>query len=1151
MKRTMSLVMAFLLVVGTISHANAGATLSLAKPSGGSWEGRIGSSQNVVQLSMSNTTKIRGGQLDVTFSPPGILTLDDVIATGALVSWESTGEDVAPFNANYSSNSARLLFFDYQANSLEASANEAAILSLSFSVSATATENTIVTMSIGGEIVVNDGITTETVAKTNGAFKVTSGCTPGEFTVNAIGGWNMIGLPLDASPALDSYSFLTECTSCTQIAKYDGTSFLGAIDLGGDFVVGEQFLLVPGEGYFVFFEADENVKFEGADFKCTSPDVSYQAGWNMISVPRSELITGLDSYAILAAIPEAEQIAKYDGTSFLGAIDLGGDFIVGEQFPLKPGEGYFLFCSGPGKWTPPVTRSIAQKSEALIATASPMQKDIASVKANLKSELSSIGLESAERTADVVAALQTMPNISDIVVSSPRHNKATVSWLTLGVTSDTRVDYGTSSGALDKNVSNTATAELHRIDVTGLAAFSDYFYKVTSKNGSDVATSSVASFKSAIDLGTVTPWFTAASIKDKTGAAAGSVIVYMKGIKGGVESWTESGLTNATNGSVTLDLKALRNPADGGAFGFATGDQIEIWVDGGSKGILRARRFTVTSAVGAVFNAGNLTLEDRVQAQPVFTLSSSPTLDFGKVVTTMSSAMKVTITNTGNVAGSVTAVSTGNASFTTDFSGPVTLAPSGTKDVMVTFTAGTPGDFTATLSVAGDATAQLALKGTSVAKPNFTLASGSQAAPKGTATFGVALANEVPVAGIEFALETASGLKLQIGNVQTTARATGFSVAPVGPTGKILLIAGPGASIAAGTGDIVNIAVTVDSAACAGNYVLKFAAGSSLSSVPPASANIPHTTSETTFKVLNTPAVWSAADSLSFTVEQNTPNGEQVKTLSLANLAKACQGSDLTVTSLTLSGNEKASFKLSTAGPITIVAGTPADVQVTFKPVHRDAIHKAVITAVTSVGTYQIKLHGDWKVAIELTAFDVISGVGQVSLAWEVGAGSTAIGFNVRRAILGQEPVQVNTDLIQSSTSKYSYTEEVEGDITYEYWLEGLDANGAPVSFGPMTASPTFRPSTFALHQNHPNPFNPSTTIRFDVPKEGRVSVRIYNLSGQLIRTLQDGVASVGTHKVVWDGKDNNGHEVTSGVYFYRLEAANTLSTTKRMTMLK
>jgi len=100
------------------------------------------------------------------------------------------------------------------------------------------------------------------------------------------------------------------------------------------------------------------------------------------------------------------------------------------------------------------------------------------------------------------------------------------------------------------------------------------------------------------------------------------------------------------------------------------------------------------------------------------------------------------------------------------------------------------------------------------------------------------------------------------------------------------------------------------------------------------------------------------------------------------------------------------------------------------------------------------------------------------------------------------------------------------------------------------TAVDTQAPAAFALAQNVPNPFNPSTTIGFTVPATGMVKLSVYNVLGQDVRTIANGVYGAGSHRVIWDGRDSLGRMVTSGVYFYRLEAGE-LTTTKKLMLVR
>jgi flagellar hook assembly protein FlgD len=88
------------------------------------------------------------------------------------------------------------------------------------------------------------------------------------------------------------------------------------------------------------------------------------------------------------------------------------------------------------------------------------------------------------------------------------------------------------------------------------------------------------------------------------------------------------------------------------------------------------------------------------------------------------------------------------------------------------------------------------------------------------------------------------------------------------------------------------------------------------------------------------------------------------------------------------------------------------------------------------------------------------------------------------------------------------------------------------------------------LSQNYPNPFNPETTIEFNVPEVGNTELTIYNIKGQKVKNLLKEYLDIGTHRVIWDGRDTKNQECANGVYFYKLETEQATSV-KRMVLLK
>jgi hypothetical protein len=94
------------------------------------------------------------------------------------------------------------------------------------------------------------------------------------------------------------------------------------------------------------------------------------------------------------------------------------------------------------------------------------------------------------------------------------------------------------------------------------------------------------------------------------------------------------------------------------------------------------------------------------------------------------------------------------------------------------------------------------------------------------------------------------------------------------------------------------------------------------------------------------------------------------------------------------------------------------------------------------------------------------------------------------------------------------------------------------------------KPTTFHLSQNYPNPFNPVTNFKFSLPQASHVKIEIFNILGQKVKTLVDQDMKAGSFAVDWDGQDQRGKEVSSGIYFYRMTAGD-FSSVKRMVLLK
>jgi FlgD Ig-like domain len=93
-------------------------------------------------------------------------------------------------------------------------------------------------------------------------------------------------------------------------------------------------------------------------------------------------------------------------------------------------------------------------------------------------------------------------------------------------------------------------------------------------------------------------------------------------------------------------------------------------------------------------------------------------------------------------------------------------------------------------------------------------------------------------------------------------------------------------------------------------------------------------------------------------------------------------------------------------------------------------------------------------------------------------------------------------------------------------------------------------PQRITLHQNHPNPFNPITKIKFHIEKSQQVILEIFDVTGKLIRKLIDNNMNAGSHELFWDGRDGKGNALHSGIYFYSIKSGKE-HLSKKMTLLR
>jgi hypothetical protein len=163
-----------------------------------------------------------------------------------------------------------------------------------------------------------------------------------------------------------------------------------------------------------------------------------------------------------------------------------------------------------------------------------------------------------------------------------------------------------------------------------------------------------------------------------------------------------------------------------------------------------------------------------------------------------------------------------------------------------------------------------------------------------------------------------------------------------------------------------------------------------------------------------------------------------------------------------------------------------------------------------------------------------------ISLTWMLSAVDEGAEFFIERSTSPTSSfIELPSGALTRSGLSFSFIDRNwEPNATYWYRVQYSTGSERRILFesGPVT-TPTM---PLTLYQNSPNPFNPSTEIRYYLPEKCSVSLDVYNVNGVLVARLSEGQQSQGSHTVSWDGRDRNGKQASSGVYFYRLKAGKT-----------
>ena len=181
-------------------------------------------------------------------------------------------------------------------------------------------------------------------------------------------------------------------------------------------------------------------------------------------------------------------------------------------------------------------------------------------------------------------------------------------------------------------------------------------------------------------------------------------------------------------------------------------------------------------------------------------------------------------------------------------------------------------------------------------------------------------------------------------------------------------------------------------------------------------------------------------------------------------------------------------------------------------------------------------------VPVELAAFTANIISDGVELKWETATETNNKGFEIQKSKEGSEFITLAFIHGKGTTTEkqhYSYLDKTDITGSIYYRLKQIDYDGSFRYSEVVALNQVNVPTEFVLHNNYPNPFNPSTVISFSAPDKESVKLIIYNSLGEVLRNLFSGEANAGINNIYWNGLDDNGSNVSSGIYLYVLQTGN------------
>lgn len=223
-----------------------------------------------------------------------------------------------------------------------------------------------------------------------------------------------------------------------------------------------------------------------------------------------------------------------------------------------------------------------------------------------------------------------------------------------------------------------------------------------------------------------------------------------------------------------------------------------------------------------------------------------------------------------------------------------------------------------------------------------------------------------------------------------------------------------------------------------------------------------------------------------------------------------------------------------------------------YFPNNGDSLYRYVQSGKWELANLKVKRGGSQQVTLSFFTAQVTDE--GIRLSWRSESECGSYCWRLYRSSLSENSYQRIAEVPAAGHStrplEYHYLDRAQGCFIYKLCEVDISGEEALVATISCCNSNVIKPTDFCLDVSRPNPMRSQTVIRYQLPRDADINIKVYNLSGQLVRVLVEGRMDSGIHQVTWDGRDERGKKVSAGVYLYRM-TVDGFSDAKKMVVIQ